>query len=48
VARLALAESDPAKAMALHLLALEQFDKAEKAGAVQIAAGFSAMKDLGT
>jgi len=30
VARLALAESDPEKAAALHLLALEHYDKAEQ------------------
>lgn len=32
-AQLALAESDPEKAQALHLLALDYFDKAEKAKA---------------
>jgi hypothetical protein len=31
VARLALAESDPEKAAALHVLALEHYDKAEQA-----------------
>jgi hypothetical protein len=30
-ARLALAESDPAKARAMHILALEFYDKADKA-----------------
>jgi hypothetical protein len=40
-ARLALAESEPAKAAALHLLALEQYDKAGKARAGTDAAGFS-------
>jgi hypothetical protein len=33
--RLALAESDPAKIRAMHLLALEFFDKAERAKAGQ-------------
>lgn len=32
-ARLALAEQEPTKAAALHLLALEQYDKAERAKA---------------
>ncbi len=32
-ARLALAEAEPSKAAALHVLALEQYDKAAKAGA---------------
>ena len=34
VARLALAESAPEKAAALHLLALEHYDKAEQAKSV--------------
>jgi hypothetical protein len=34
-ARLALAESEPTKAAALHLLALEQYHKAEKAKAAE-------------
>ncbi|WFU46015.1 hypothetical protein QA640_45415 (plasmid) [Bradyrhizobium sp. CB82] len=32
-ARLALAESDPEKAQALHILALQNYDKADKATA---------------
>jgi hypothetical protein len=36
-ARLALAESDPLKARVLHILALEHYDKADKAaGAVSL------------
>lgn len=35
-ARMALAESDPDKAEALHVLALKYFDKAEKARAGQM------------
>ena len=34
VARLALAESDPEKAAALHLFALEHYDKAEQVKSV--------------
>jgi hypothetical protein len=35
-ARMALAESEPEKAEALHVLALQYFDKAEKARAGQV------------
>jgi hypothetical protein len=35
-AQLALAESDPVKARALHVLALEYFDKADKAKVEQV------------
>jgi hypothetical protein len=41
--RMALAESDPAKMRAMHLLALEFFDKAEraKAGRLPLASTFT-------
>jgi hypothetical protein len=45
-ARLALAESDPAKAQAMHILALEFYDKADKARTELTPTAYQALRTI--
>jgi hypothetical protein len=46
-ARLALVESDPEKARAMHILALEHYDKPDKANTKEAPTSTTATRDIG-